>query len=315
VWDVLVRAGVSASVERIPEGYNRVRYALPDPAPLVSIIVPTRNALALVRTCLESLLRETEYAPYEVLLIDNQSDDAEALAYFAALAERPEVRLIRYDAPFNFAAINNFGAAAARGSVLVLLNNDIEITQRDWLAELVRYASRPQNGVVGAKLLYPDQTIQHAGVVVGFGGVAGHIGIREPRNYPGQMSRCRIAQNLTGVTAACLAVRKAVYEEAGGMDAASLGIAFNDIDLCLKVAALGYRNVWTPHVELVHRESATRGHEDTPEKQARFAQEIEFMQRKWGDALMQDPAYNPNLDLERQPFALAFPPRVALVPD
>lgn len=308
------RTGAHASVEKTPEGYQRIHYALPDPSPLVSIIIPTRNARALVEMCVESLLRETQYQPYEVILVDNQSDDDEALAYFRTLAQRPGIRVLHYDAPFNFSAINNFAAAAANGSVLVLLNNDIEITHGEWLTELVRHAARPQNGAVGAKLLYPDQTIQHAGTIVGFGGVAGHIALREPRDHPGQMSRCRVVQNLTAVTGACLAVRKSVYFEAGGLDEQSLRIAFNDIDFCLKVAALGYRNVWTPYAELIHHESASRGYEDTPEKQARFAQEVQFMQRKWGETLQHDPAYNPNLDLERVPFGLSFPPRIALGP-
>jgi len=311
VTESLERMGVRAQVEKTPEGYHRIHYALPDPLPLVSIIIPTRNARALVETCVESLLRETQYQPYEIVLVDNQSDDVEALAYFRTLAERPGIRVLRYDAPFNFSAINNFGAAAANGSVLVLLNNDIEITHGEWLSELVRHAARPQNGVVGAKLLYPDHTIQHAGVIVGFGGVAGHIALREPRDHPGQMSRCRIVQNLTAVTGACLAVRKSVYFEAGGLDAESLRIAFNDIDFCLKVASLGYRNVWTPNAELIHHESASRGQEDTTEKRARFAQEGQFMHRKWGTALQNDPAYNPNLDLERQTFGFSYPPRIA----
>ena len=314
VSESLVSAGVRASVERIPEGYNRIRYELPDSSPLVSIIIPTRNGRALVEMCVESLLRKTQYSPYEIILVDNQSDDVEALACFHALSQRRDVRVVRYDAPFNFSAINNFGVAQARGSVLVLLNNDIEIIHGDWLTELVRHAVRPQNGVVGAKLLYPDRTIQHAGIIVGFGGVAGHIGIREPNRHQGQMSRCRVAQNLTAVTGACMAVRKSVYMEVGGMDADSLRVAFNDVDLCLKIAARGYRNVWTPYAELIHHESASRGSEDTPEKQARFAREVQFMKQKWGDVLQDDPAYNPNLDLDRRPFELSYPPRVALAP-
>ncbi len=319
VNDAVERAGVHANIERTLEGYHRVRYVLPDPLPLVSIIIPTRNMLKLVETCIGSLLGQTHYERYEILLVDNQSDDPDALAYFRVLARKPNVRVIHYNAAFNFSAINNFGAAAANGSVLVLLNNDIEITHGDWLDELVRHTVRPQNGVVGAKLLYPDQTIQHAGIIVGFGGVAGHVGSREPRGYPGQMSRCRIAQNLTAVTAACLAVRKSVYEEAGGMDAESLPIVFNDVDFCLKVAALGYRNVWTPYVELIHHESASRGKEDTSEKQTQFVQQVQVMQRRWGEVLQKDPAYNPNLNLdlklERRPFGLAYPPRIALDPD
>ena len=311
VAEALARAQVRATVEPTAEGYHRIRYAVPDPAPLVSIIIPTRNGLPLVRTCVEGIVRATEYRSYEILLIDNQSDDDAALAYFDELAQRRNVRILRYDAPFNFSAINNFGAAAARGSILLLLNNDVEVIHGDWLTELVAQACQPGNGVVGAKLLYPDQSIQHAGVVVGFGGVGGHIASREPRNFAGQMARCRIAQNITAVTGACLAVRKSVFVEAGGLDEERLPIAFNDIDFCLKVAALGYRNVWTPYAELFHHESASRGFENTPEKQARFEREVLHMIAKWGDTLLQDSAYNPNLDLERRTFALAFPPRIA----
>jgi glycosyltransferase involved in cell wall biosynthesis len=310
VSEALARAAVRATVERTAEGYHRIRYALPDPPPKVSIIIPTRNALGLVRTCIERLFRVTDYRSFEILLIDNQSDDPAALAYFRELGRRPNVRILRYDEPFNFSAINNFGAAAADGDILVLLNNDVEIINPDWLTELVSHACQPDNGVVGAKLLYRDETIQHAGVVVGFGGVGGHIGSREPRNFSGQMARCRIAQNITAVTGACFAVRKSVFFEAGGLDEERLQIAFNDIDFCLKVARLGYRNVWTPHAELFHQESASRGLEDTPEKQARFEREVLHMQSKWGDTLLRDPAYNPNLDLERRTFALAFPPRI-----
>jgi len=311
VSEALARAAVRATVERTAEGYHRIRYAIPDPAPLVSIIIPTRNGLPLVRTCIESIFRVTSYRPYEILLIDNQTDDAGALAYFGELARLTNMRVLRYDAPFNFSAINNFGAAAANGSILVLLNNDVEIIHGDWLTELVSHACQSGNGVVGAKLLYPDESIQHAGVIVGFGGVGGHIGSREPRSFAGQMARCRIAQNITAVTGACLAVRKSVFAEAGGLDAERLQIAFNDIDFCLKVAALGYCNVWTPYAELFHQESASRGFENTPEKQKRFEREVLHMKAKWGDALLRDPAYNPNLDLERRTFALAFPPRIA----
>ena len=313
VTESIMRRTIDARVEKTTEGYHRIRYALPPAPPMVSIIIPTRNAKALVETCMESLIRLTAYPAYEIILVDNQSDDAESLRYFNALEARG-VRVLRYDAPFNFSAINNFAVDRANGDIVLLLNNDIEVIDDGWLTELVSHAVKPENGVVGGKLLYPDRTIQHAGVVVGFGGVAGHIGLHQPRDFPGQMSRCRVAQNMTAVTGACLALRKSVYLEAGGLDAQNLKVAFNDIDLCLKVAALGYRNVWTPHAELIHHESASRGYEDTPEKQARFAGEARFMMNKWGDALLSDPAYNPNLDLERQVFALAFPPRVNRMP-
>jgi len=303
-------AGVVLPSRECP-GMWRVRYALPEPPPRVSIVIPTRNGLHLVTRCLETLLNRTDYPDYEVLLVDNGSDDEAVLGYLHSFATRgPErVRVIRDARPFNYPALNNRAVAAATGGVLVLLNNDVEVTQADWLRELVSHAVRPGVGCVGGRLWYPDDTLQHAGCVVGIGGVAGHVFKDLPRGRLAQFGRSALIQNYSAVTAACLAVRRSLYREVGGLDEEALAVAFNDIDFCLKVRELGYRNLWTPHAELYHHESATRGYEDTPEKQQRFAGEVRVMTERWGEALHDDPAYNPNLTLEHTDCSLAWPPR------
>jgi GT2 family glycosyltransferase len=220
--------------------------------------------------------------------------------------------VLRYDAPFNYSAINNWAARECDGQLLGLVNNDVEVITPDWLEEMAGFAVRPDTGAVGAMLYYPDETIQHAGVVLGILGVAGHINCRMPRGYEGHGGRGLIVQNLSAVTGACLLVRREVFEEVGGLDE-TLAVAFNDIDFCLKVRARGYRNVWTPFAELYHHESASRGKEDTDEKMARFNAEARLMQDRWGDGLRNDPAYNPNLSLQSHSFELAFPPRTPVV--
>ncbi|MBS4095582.1 MAG: glycosyltransferase [Sulfuricella sp.] len=303
------RLGVAAAVSESPEapGNYRVRYALPEQKPLVSIIIPTRNGVELLRQCVESIRAKTSYAPYEILIVDNGSDDPAALAYFRELEERSAARVLRDDGPFNYPAINNRAVAAASGSVVALLNNDIEVITPDWLEEMVSHALRPEIGAVGARLWYPDDTLQHGGVIL-VGGVAGHAHKYLPRGSMGYSRRAVLIQDFSAVTAACLVVRKSVYEEIGGLDEV-LAVAFNDVDFCLRLQAKGYRNLWTPYAELYHHESATRGFEDTPEKRARFAREVSRMKLMWGRLLVNDPAYNPNLTLDREDFSLAVPPR------
>ncbi|RYZ74626.1 MAG: glycosyltransferase family 2 protein [Lysobacteraceae bacterium] len=303
----LQRSGVKAEVEVTMQGYYKVRYALPEPPPFVSLIIPTRDKVELLRVCVESILARTDYPDYEILVVDNQSSEQSALDYLDSLQSQPRVRVLRYDAPFNFSAINNFAARHARGEVLGLINNDLEINQPGWLRELTSHACREGVGAVGCLLYYPDDTIQHAGVLTGLHGVAGHIGVGKGRKDPGYFGRGQLVQNLSAVTAACLVVRKRVFDEVGGLDE-GLTVAFNDIDFCLRLGRAGYRNVWTPHAEAYHHESASRGAEDTPVKRERFRQEVEFMNRRWGESLKRDPAYNPNLTLTGYPFEMAFPP-------
>jgi GT2 family glycosyltransferase len=289
----------------------RIRYALPTPAPLVSVIIPTRDQVALLRRCIAGLRERGGCPRVELVVLDNRSVDRATIAYLAELALEPDVTVLSYDAPFNYSAINNFGARQARGDVLAFVNNDVEAISAGWLEEMVSQACRPEIGAVGSMLYYPNDTIQHAGVILGLGtsGVAAHAYAHRPRGYVGQIGRALLTQNVSAVTAACMVVRRDVFEEAGGFDEARLPIAYNDLDLCLRIRARGYRNLWTPHAELYHLESASRGYEDTAAKRERFHQEIDYVRRRWGAALLIDPAYNPNLSLDGESFSLAFPPR------
>jgi O-antigen biosynthesis protein len=291
--------------------FQRIRYELPIPAPGVSLIVPTRDRVDLLRRCVDGLLHETEYDTLEVVIVDNDSAEPQTRAYFGSLAADPRVRLLAYPGQFNYAAINNFAVAQARHPVIGLLNNDISVIHRDWLREMVSHAVRHEIGAVGAKLYYPNDTIQHAGTVLGIGGVAGHAFRYFARGDAGNFSHLLVVQNRSAVTAACMVLRRDVFEEVGGFDAANLPIAFNDVDLCLRIRERGYRVLWTPDAELYHWESASRGEDLDPEKAARFHREIAYMQARWGSSIGRDPYYNPNLTLDAEDFGLAFPPRRA----
>ena len=309
IQEHLDRIGVAATAETIPElAVQRVRYAIAEPHPLASILIPTRNGEKLVRQAVESIRAKTTYAPYEIVLVDNGSDDKSALAYFDSLARAGTIRLLRDPEPFNFSRINNYAAREAHGEYLVFLNNDVEVITPEWLTEMVSHAQRPGIGAVGAKLWYPDDTIQHAGLVL-VAGLAGHAHLGRKRGDHGYFSRASLIQSLSAVTAACLCVRRRVFEEVAGFDE-SLAVAFNDVDLCLKIQAAGHRNLYTPYAELYHHESASRGYEDTPEKMRRFQQEADILRARWMPVLMNDPYYNPNLTLSGDPFTLASPPRV-----
>lgn len=302
----LERVSPGAQVSVSSPGLYRVRWPVPDPAPLVTLIVPTRDRHELLAKCVDSIRKQTTYPNYELVIVDNQSQSAEALSYLDALARKDGVRVLRYDAPFNYSAINNFAVRKARGSLIGLVNNDVEVINGDWLSELVSHALRPDIGCVGAKLYYPDDTIQHAGVVLGIGGVAGHSHKYFDRNHPGYFGRLRIAHNVAAVTAAALVVRRAIWDEVGGLNEAELSVAFNDVDFCLRVRAKGYRNVWTPHAELYHDESRSRGSDEAPEKAARFQSECEVMRRHWGPLLERDPYYSPHLTLVREDYSLSL---------
>jgi GT2 family glycosyltransferase len=241
-------------------------------------------------------------------VVDNQTTDPAALAYLDELRHREGVTVHGYDAPFNYSAINNWAAGRARGSVLALVNNDIEVISEDWLEEMVGQALRPGIGAVGAMLYYPDGRIQHAGVILGLGGIANHAYVGEPANIPGHGGRARVAQSMSAVTGACMVVRRALYEQVGGLDE-RLQVAFNDIDFCLRLGEAGYRSLWTPFATLYHNESASRGRDDSGEKRERFLREIALMEQRWGRLLERDPAYNPNLSLDGKGFDLADPPR------
>lgn len=301
------RLDLPAEVRQIEElPFYRVRWKTPQPQPLVSLIIPTRDMVEMLRACVSSILQKTTYGNYEILIVDNGSSEEETLEYFRAISKDPRVRILEYPHPFNYSAINNFAARYAKGSILGLVNNDIEVITPDWLDEMVSQVSRSEIGCVGAKLLYSNDTVQHAGVVLGIGGVAAHSHLGFGGSVPGYFSRLRVVQNCSAVTAACLLVRADIFREAGGLDEEHLSVAFNDVDFCLKVRELGYLNLFTPFAVLYHHESISRGYEDTPEKQKRFAGEAAFMKEKWGKKLLNDPFYSPNLTLERGDFSLRF---------
>ncbi len=305
--DALERRGEPASVDGLGlHNRYRVCWALPENPPGVSLIIPTRDAVDLLRTCSQSLLEKTEYPDLELLIVDNGSTDPAALSLLKELAWDPRVRVLRVNAPFNFSALNNLAAREARGSVLGLVNNDIEVIHGDWLREMVACAVRPEIGCVGAKLLYPDRKIQHAGVVLGIGGIAGHAFKYMPEHTDAHCSRARVARSVSAVTAACLVVKKRIYEQVGGLDAEHLAVAFNDVDFCLKVQACGYRNLFTPHATLIHHESATRGSDDDPRQRERFRAEQAVMRQRWGKQLCADPFYSPWLSLQHEDFRLEF---------
>ncbi|PTR33450.1 GT2 family glycosyltransferase [Luteibacter sp. OK325] len=305
--DHLQRKGVEAVVTPSPGGY-RIRRALPAKLPTVELIIPTRDRVDLVRMCVESILAKTAYAAYSIIIVDNGSVEQETLEYFAHVSEDPRVRVIRDDSPFNYSRLNNRAVRESAADIVGLINNDIEVISADWLDEMVSQAVRPEVGVVGAMLYYPNDTIQHAGVILGMHGVAGHVYSGAERGHNGQMGRARLVQNLTAVTAACLLIRRDVWDDVQGLDE-TLTVAFNDIDLCLRVIRAGYVNVWTPFAELYHHESASRGNENTPEKKVRFLGEIATMDQRWSSWYVADPAHNPNLSLYAFAMVPSFPPR------
>lgn len=282
----------------------RVRYPLPDPVPRVAIMVPTRDGYRHLHRCVEGLLARTEYPAYEVLIVDNQSRDPQTLDWMTRIARDRRVRLLRYDAPFNYSAINNFAVAQTDADVIVLLNDDTDVISPGWLREMIALATRPDVGAVGAKLYYPDDTLQHAGVGLGIGGVAGHTHWRFPRDAHGYMGRLHLCQAVSAVTAACLAIERAKFLAVGGLDEERLKIAFNDVDLCLKLAARGWRAVWTPYAELYHHESISRGAEDSPDKRARFKAECDCMRARWAAELDHDPYYHRCFSRTAQDYSL-----------
>ncbi|EDN71029.1 glycosyl transferase, group 2 family protein [Beggiatoa sp. PS] len=290
-------------------GAIRAQYQLPTNPPLVTLIIPTYNGIEVLRVCIESVLSKTDYPNFEILIVNNNSDDPATLAYFRQLEANGQARVFDYPHPFNYPAINNAGVEQANGELICLLNNDIEVISPDWLTEMVSHALRPEIGAVGARLWYPDDRLQHGGVIVGLGGVAGHSHKYLARHHLGYFGRIALIQNLSAVTAACLVMRKEIYLAVGGLDAENLAVAFNDVDFCLRIKEAGWRILWTPYAEMYHHESASRGVENTPEKIKRFQSECIYMKKRWGEGLLKDPAYSPNLTLDTEDFAYAWPPR------
>ena len=299
------RCGIKAEVfdGEFP-GLYRTRF-FRDHDPLISILIPNKDHIRDLKRCIESIENRSTYPNYEFVIIENNSEAQETFDYYKELEEKdPKVRVVYYEGGFNFSAINNFGEQYAKGEYLLLLNNDTEMINRDCLEELLGYCMLPDVGAVGARLFYGDDTVQHAGVVVGFGGVAGHCFVQQPRTSTGYCHRIICAQDYSAVTAACVMVDRKAYHEIGCMTE-EFAVAFNDIDMCMKLQEKGYRVVYNPYAELYHYESKSRGTEDTPEKKARFNREIDLFKKTWPKILAEgDPYYSPNLTLFSQDFSL-----------
>jgi GT2 family glycosyltransferase len=301
----LSRCGLKGTVElKKDPGFYRVIYPVSG-EPLVSIIIPNRDEAETLRKCISSVREKSTYRRYEILIIENNSVQAETFELYRELAKLENVRILRWKKEFNYSAINNFAAARAKGEYLLFLNNDVRgDISSDWLTEMLGVCQRKDVGAVGARLYYPNNRIQHAGIVIGIGGVAGAMFVDLPKGRGGYMHKAAIMQDLSAVTAACMLVKREAFEKAGGFTK-ELAVAFNDVDLCLKIGKNGYRIVYDPFAELYHDESRTRGAEDTPEKVKRFQSEIEYMRVHWLDIIKNgDPNYNPNLSLKKWNYSL-----------
>jgi GT2 family glycosyltransferase len=263
-----------------------------------------------LKKCVDSIFEKTDYPAYELIVLDNESYDSQALEFLAELKKRDVVQVERIDDAFNYSRLNNRGVELSSGTFVALLNNDVEVLNADWLTEMVSRAMQPKVAMVGARLWYPNGTLQHGGVILGAGGIAGHAHAGLRRGDPGYFARAHLAQDVSAVTTACALVKREVYVKLGGLDE-NLAVTFNDVDFCLRLREAGYRIVWTPYAELIHHESASRGFDNSAPKPVRFLAEVDYMKSKWGDILQRDPFYNPNLSLDENLFTLAFPPRTA----
>lgn len=312
IGDHLVRCGIAGQVVACPENIesHRVIYEITEPEPKVSFVIPTRDRVELLEKCIRSLREKTAYSRTEIIVVDNESVEAATRKYLQKFSESDDARVIKGRGPFNFSRLINLGAAAASGEILAFLNNDIEAEEPWWLREMVSHAKRAEVGAVGARLWYPDGTLQHGGAILGLGGAAGHAYHRIPRGHPGYFNRAFLQQNYSAVTAACMLLRKKVFVDVRGFDEINLAVNFNDVDFCLRLRELGLQIVWTPYANLIHRESASRGHHLTVEQQSLFLREATYIQKKWGRQLLCDPFYSPNFSLNLPGFNFAFPPRI-----
>lgn len=300
----LERTGTKGTVSHTQDlGFYRVKYPVQG-EPLVSVIIPNKDEKETLQTCLESLKKNTSYQNFEIIIIENNSTTGEIFKYYKELSIDQQIHLLRWGKEFNYSAINNFGVAHARGEYLLFLNNDVKSIEPDWMEEMLGVCQRPEVGGVGAKLIYPDNTIQHAGCVIGMGGIAGHMFVDMPADRTGYLHKASLLQDMSAVTAACLMMKKEVFEQAGGFTE-ELAVAFNDVDLCLKVRKNNHLIVYDPYAKLYHMESKTRGAEDSKEKVRRFQTEIEYMRCHWMDILKNgDPYYNKNLSLTKWNYSL-----------
>ena len=300
----LARCGQEGTVSlRKDLGFYRVEYPVQG-EPLVSILIPNRDQKETLEKCLNSIWEKSTYKNYEILIVENNSSSPEIFDYYREIEKRPGVRILTWKEGFNYSAINNFGEKSAAGDYLLFLNNDVEVINPGWIEELLGNCQRKEVGIVGAKLYYPDDTIQHAGTVIGIGGIAGHAFLNMPRSRTGYLHKASLQMDLSAVTAACMMMKRQVFKQLGGFEE-RLSVAFNDVDLCLRTVQAGYLVVYNPEVELYHYESKSRGAEDSEEKVRRFQEEIEFMRCRWMDLLKKgDPYYNRNLTLSKWNYSL-----------
>lgn len=314
--DHLSRSGTAAKIHAVSALTNTFHlcYELTQ-QPTVSIIIPTRNHGELLHRCISSIQAKTNYPNYEIVVVDNRSSEQQTLSYLSEMAEVEDFRVLPYDKEFNFSALNNYAVTEAAGEIVCLLNNDTEIISDCWLETMLAHLEQPLVGAVGAQLLYPDNTLQHAGVILGIGGGAGHSHKYKDADKWGYMARANVTQNLSAVTGACLMVKKSDYLDVGGLDEKNFSIAFNDVDFCLKLRECGLKIVYTPQVKLYHFESKSRGLDTASDKVDRFEREKANLIAKWGCLLKRDPYYNPNLSMTREDFSLSDNPRSYVNPD
>lgn len=294
---------IEVQIDSYYEHYTKLLYEVIDPS-LVSIIIPTRDMLHHLQRCVDCLLEKTLYQNFEILIVDNQSIEDETLIYLDKISQHLQVRVISYDEPFNYSAINNYAADFAKGEVLCLLNNDTEVISPDWLNVMLGQLQQPNVGVVGTKLLFKNGKVQHAGDAVGPGGCADHFHSGIDADEPGYMGRAILAHDLSAVTAACLLTTHKLFDQLNGLDESNLSVAFNDVDYCLRVREHGFRVVFTPYITMYHHESVSRGKDETPEKKARAKKEADYMRKRWSYVIKNDPFYNPNLNYLRPDFEL-----------
>ena len=299
------RAEVSATAELADKkGWYRSHLTISG-EPMISVIIPSKDHINDLELCISSIEEKTTWKNYEIIIVENNSVEKETFVYYETLKNRyPNVRILTWKKEFNYSAINNFAVREARGEYLLFLNNDVEIITENWLEEMLQLCQQKDVGMVGAKLYYPDDTVQHAGVVVGFGGIAGHCFVQQKRDATGYCHRIICAQDYSAVTAACMMVKREAFDKVHGLSE-EFQVAFNDIDFCLRLGKAGYLVVYNPYAELYHYESKSRGLEDTPEKVARFNREWALVAKRWPDILQNgDPYYNPNLTLRKSDFSL-----------
>ena len=309
----LKRMEINATVENAPDYscFNRVRYGIPLPQPLVDIIIPTRDKASLLQTCIQSLLDKTAYINYSITIVDNGSTQQDALDLLGEWERDSRFRIIRdNETPFNYSSLNNRAVLGSDADFVCLMNNDIEIITHEWLHEMIGHALQPGVGAVGARLWYPDGTLQHGGVIAGIGVVAGHAHKGMRMGESGYFGRACLQQCYSAVTGACLLVSRKNYLAVGCLNERYLKVLYSDVDLCLKLNEKGLRNVWTPYAEMVHHESVSRRLDNTVEKKERAQKETKYMLDRWKRSIQRDPAYNPNLTITDDDFSLAWPPRI-----